>query len=407
MSLLPVEEALAHILAGIERPVEAELAPLRQCAGQTLAEDVRALRTQPPFPASAMDGYAVRAQDVAAAPIELRLVGRSVAGAGFAGSIGTGEAVRIFTGAPVPPGADAVVIQENAEESGGCVAIQASAPRGQFVRPAGLDFNEGDVLLDAGRRLDACALALAAAMGHAVLPVRRRPRVAILATGDELVLPGEAPRPDQIVASNLFAIAAIVEKAGGEAIDLGIARDTVEALDAAAGAAETARADMLVTLGGASVGDHDLIQEAFGRRGMQLGFWRVALRPGKPMIHGRLGPMLVLGLPGNPVSSIVCGVLFVAPAIRALLGDPAAAEDPTEPAILGRDLPENDHRQDYLRARLMPAAEGLPIATAFETQDSSMLALLARSEALLVRPPLAPPGTTGDLCRIVRLNRFF
>jgi molybdopterin molybdotransferase len=244
-------------------------------------------------------------------------------------------------------------------------------------------------------------------MGHAVLPVRRRPRVAILATGDELVLPGEAAGPDQIVASNLFAIAAIVEKAGGEAIDLGIARDTVEALDAAAGAAERTRADMLVTLGGASVGDHDLIQEAFGRRGMRLGFWRVALRPGKPMIHGRLGPMLVLGLPGNPVSSIVCGVLFVAPAIRALLGDPAAGEDPTEPAILGRDLPGNDRRQDYLRARLMPAAGGLPIATAFETQDSSMLALLARSEALLVRAPLASPGKTGDPCRIIRLSRFF
>lgn len=407
MSLLPVEEALRRVLAGIDQPVAAEDVGVRDGAGRTLARDVAALRTQPPFAASAMDGYAVRSADLGAAPADLAVIGRSVAGAGFAGVVGAGGAVRIFTGAPVPSGADAIVLQEDAEAREGRVRIASAVAPGRFVRPAGLDFREGDCLLRAGDRLDACTLALAGAMGHASLPVRRRPRVAILATGDELVLPGEAAGPDQIVASNMLALAAMVDKAGGASIDLGIARDTVEDLDAAIVAAQAAQADLLITLGGASVGDHDLVQAAFGRRGMELDFWRVALRPGKPMIHGRLGPMRILGLPGNPVSAMVCGVLFVVPAVRALLGQPSTGADPAEPARLGRDLPPNDGRQDYLRASLEPAHDGLPTATPFERQDSSMLATLARAKALVVRPPLAPAAAAGETCRIIRLDRFF
>lgn len=407
MSLLPVEEALGRVLASIDQPTGSEMVGLRECAGRTLARDLHALRTQPPFDASAMDGYAVRAADLAAVPVELAIVGRSVAGAGFADAVEPGEAVRIFTGAPIPPGADAIVIQENTEATDGRVLVRTPVDAGRFVRPAGLDFREGDGLLSAGERLDAGTLALAAAMGHAVLPVRRRPRVAILATGDELAWPGEAVGPDQIVASNMFALAAIVDKAGGAPIDLGIADDTVEALNSAIDRAEAQKADLLVTLGGASVGDHDLVQSALGRRGMELGFWRVALRPGKPMIHGRLGPMRILGLPGNPVSSIVCGILFVVPAVRAFLGQADPGADPSEPAVLGRDLAQNDGRQDYLRASLEHTGEALPTATPFTAQDSSMLAVLAHSGALVVRPPLAAASKAGDICRMIRLSGFF
>jgi molybdopterin molybdotransferase len=236
--------------------------------------------------------------------------------------------------------------------------------------------------------------------------VRKKPRVAILATGDELVRPGEAAGPDQIVASNPYAVAAIVARAGGEPVDLGIARDTLEDLGRSIGAARDAEADLLVTLGGASVGEHDLVQTALVRDGMELGFWRVALRPGKPLMHGRLGRTILIGLPGNPVSSIVCGILFVAPAIRALLGDPAAGEDPAEAAILGRDLPANDGRQDYMRASLTRTPEGGFAATPHSRQDSSMLAVLAESEALVVRAPNAPAAKAGEPCRIIRLDRF-
>nr|WP_210261024.1 gephyrin-like molybdotransferase Glp [Enterovirga sp. DB1703] len=404
--MISVEEGLRRILASVAEPVEAERVGIEAAAGRTLAGDLAALRTQPPFAASAMDGYAVRAADLAALPARLRVVGRSVAGRGHAGRVGAGEAVRIFTGAPIPEGADAIVIQEDTDLGQSEVEIRAAAAAGRFIRPAGLDFRAGDVLIRAGERIDARRLALAAAMGHPELPVRRKPRVAILATGDELVRPGEPAGPDQIVASNPYALRAIVERAGGEAIDLGIARDTLEDLQRAIGAARDVRADLLVTLGGASVGEHDLVQTALAQGGMELGFWRVALRPGKPLMHGRLGPMLLLGLPGNPVSSIVCGILFVAPAIRALLGDPRAGEDPSEAGILGRDLPANDTRQDYMRAKLERAPEGELVATPEQRQDSSMLATLAASEALVVRTPHAPAAKAGERCRLIRLDRF-
>ena len=406
MSLLPVEEALARVLAGIARPVAAETVAIAAAHGRTLAVDVAARRTQPPFAASAMDGYAVRAADVAAVPARLAVIGRSVAGAGFAGAVGPMQAVRIFTGAPVPAGADAVATQEDADGDGDDVIVRANVAPGKNIRAAGLDFRQGDLLIAAGQRLDARLVALAGAGGHADLSVRRRPRVAILATGDELVAPGDPAGPDQIVASNPYAVAAIAARAGAEPLDLGIARDTPEALDLAIAKAREAGADMLVTLGGASVGEADLVQSALARHGMTLAFWRVALRPGKPLIHGRLGEMLILGLPGNPVSSVVCGILFVVPALRALVGDPRASDDPAEPAILGAGLAANDGRQDYLRARLDAAGEALPVATAFPVQDSSMLTTLARADALLVRPPHAPQARAGDPCRIIRLERF-
>ena len=405
MSLIPVAEALRRVLASAE-PVEAEEIPVHEGFGRTLAADVVALRTQPPFAASAMDGYAVRAADVATPPVALRLVGSSVAGRGFRGKVEAGEAVRIFTGAPLPDGTDAIVMQENADAAGGAVTIREPAAPGRFVRPSGLDFTAGTALLTAGRRLDARRLALAAAAGHARLSVRRKPRVAILATGDELVRPGEEAGPDQIVASNPIALAALVQQAGGEAVDIGIARDTLDDLERGVDAARASRADLLVTLGGASVGEHDLVRSALARQGMNLGFWRVALRPGKPLMHGRLGSMLLLGLPGNPVSAIVCGLLFVTPLIRALLGDPEAGADRLEPAVLGADLPANDDRQDHIRARLGPCTAGAPTATPFPKQDSSMLSFLAEADALIVRPPHAAAAKAGEPCGILKLDGF-
>lgn len=406
MSLLPVAEALSRIVSSVTAPTGVEEVALAAAAGRTLAADLPSRRTQPPFAASAMDGYAVRDEDLARLPASLRLVGASVAGAGFTGRVGAGEAVRIFTGAPVPDGADAIAIQEDTDGGDPVVTVRDRPAPGRFIRPSGLDFRASDVLLHAGRRLDACSVALAAAMGHPRLAVRRRPRVAILATGDELVPPGEPAGPDQIVASNPYALAAIVERAGGEAVDLGIARDTLADLERCVRTAREAEADMLVTLGGASIGDHDLVQSALARGGMELGFWRVALRPGKPLLHGRLGRTLILGLPGNPVSSVVCAILFVVPAIRALLGDPEAGADPSEAGVLGTDLPANDGRQDYLRAALDMRWEGAVAAHVHDRQDSSMLSVLARSDVLVVRAPHAPPARAGDPCRMIRLDRF-
>jgi molybdopterin molybdotransferase len=349
-----------------------------------------------------MDGYAVRGADLVGSPT-LKVIGMSAAGHGFTSTVGPGEAVRIFTGAPLPDGADSVVIQENTKVGGdGLVVVAPDMPAARHIRPAGTDFSQGEVLLRAGQRLDARRLALAAAGGHAVLPVRRKPRVAILATGDELVPPGEPTGPDQIVASNSYAVAAFVEAAGGEPQDLGIARDDLPTLGAAiARASETA--DVLVTLGGASVGDHDLVQEALTKAGMALGFWRIAMRPGKPLMFGRLGDMIALGLPGNPVSSVVCTILFVVPLMRALVGDPEAGSDISVAATLAHDVNQNDERQDYLRAKLGPAGvDGLLTATALARQDSSLLSVLGEADALIIRPPHAAASKAGERCRVIR-----
>lgn len=405
MSLMPVAEARARVIAAAGAALPSETVALEACAGRTLAEGVVATRTQPPFDASAMDGYAARAADVSHPPAELALIGEAAAGRRFDGRVEPGQAVRIFTGAPLPEGADTIVIQENVERigDGGRIRVLASAAPGRFVRPRGLDFAEGAVLISAGRALDARALALAAAMNHPALPVRRRPRVALIATGDELVMPGEQPGPDQIVASNLAALGALVARAGGEALSLGIARDTKASIREKLAAARAAEADVLVTLGGASVGAHDLVQETLREEGMALGFWKIAMRPGKPLMHGTLDGMLFLGLPGNPVSSLVCGLLFLRPAIRALLGDPDAGRLPTEWAVLGAPMGENDEREDYVRAALVPRPGALPEVTPFPVQDSSMLGILARADALIVRPVRDRARAAGEAVEIVRL----
>jgi molybdopterin molybdotransferase len=401
--LLPVADALARVLASAPHPLEAETVALAAASGRTLAQDLIALRTQPPFAVSAMDGYALRAQDVTIVPATLDVIGMSAAGHGFAGEIGPGQAVRIFTGAPLPSGADVVLIQENARLEGARVTALQSDPPGRNVRPAGLDFKADEKLLRRGRRLAATELALAAAMNHANVPVTRKPRVALLATGDELVVPGAPIGADQIVASNTFAVAFYAQAAGAEVIDLGIAGDTFPALEAGIRAARAAKADILVTVGGASVGDHDLVQTALAREGMELGFWKIAMRPGKPLMHGRLGDMRILGLPGNPVSAIVCAILFLEPLVRALSGDPDAGRDPSEAAILGTSLSPNDNRQDYLRASLARGGDGLPIATPFPRQDSSMLRVLAQAECLVIRAPFASAAKQGEACRMVQI----
>lgn len=404
-ALLPVAEALERIL-GHARTTGIEHVEIGLCRGRTLAEDLESTRTQPPFATSAMDGYAVRGADVAAPGASLRLIGESAAGHRFDGTLGPGDAVRIFTGAPMPHGADTIVIQENTHVSNGLVTALHAEPMGRFVRSAGLDFRAGDVLLKAGQRLGARELGLAAAMNHAVLPVRKRPRCAILATGDELVLPGQSPGPDQIVASNNLAVAASVEAAGGEALMLDIAADSFAALESSFAKARALDVDLLITIGGASVGDHDLVQSALAREGLDLGFWRIAMRPGKPLMFGTLGPMRMIGLPGNPVSSIVCSLIFIQPLVRAMLGDPAAGADLSVAAVLGEDVVANDERQDYLRVRYSGQAEGLPVVSPHRRQDSSMLSTLAASDALLIRPPFAPAAPAGTPCRILPLSRL-
>ncbi len=331
--------------------------------------DLAAKRTQPPKAVSAMDGYAVHACDLAELPVKLKQIGESTAGHGFPGSLGSKETVRIFTGAPVPEGCDTILIQENARAEAGFVEPLQSVASGRHIRAKGIDFAEGEVLLAAGTRLGASNIALAAAMNFAEVAVTRRPRVGILATGDELVHPGAAIGPDQIIASNSYAIAALVEAGGGEPLDLGIARDELGALDEGIAAARALGADVLVTLGGASVGDYDLVKPALAGQGMELNFWKIAMRPGKPVIHGHLGPMIILGLPGNPVAAFVAGLVFLVPLLRALCGDPNADRDESDPAILGKALRGNDSRQDYLRATLRPSERGLPVATPFEIQE--------------------------------------
>ncbi|MDP6805440.1 MAG: molybdopterin molybdotransferase MoeA [Rhodospirillales bacterium] len=398
--MISVEDALKRVLSGL--PVmPPELVSLSDAHARVLADDVASHRTQPPADVSAMDGYAVRAADVAAAPVRLRRIGESAAGKGFEGTLGAGETVRIFTGAPLPAGADAIVIQEHAETDGSTVTTTESVPPGTYVRPRGLDFNEGDGLLRAGTMLDARAVGLAAAMNVPWISVRRRPRIAILATGDELIMPGEPVGPDQILSSNSLALGAFVTSLGADALDLGIAGDDAQSL--ANGLSAARGADMLVTIGGASVGDHDLVRDALGAKGLELDFFRIAMRPGKPLVFGRLGPMPVLGLPGNPVSVGVTAIIFLAPAIRAMLGmSPAPASAGW--ARLGRDLGANDQRQDYLRAALRRDEDGTLVATPFETQDSSMLALFAAAGCLVVRAPFAKPAAVGTWVSIIPLG---
>jgi molybdopterin molybdotransferase len=402
VALLTVAEALALVLRDAA-PLPAERAPLMEAHGRVLAEDLSALRTQPPTDVSAMDGYAVRAVDVANAPASLALIGEVAAGRPFDGTVGAGEAARIFTGGVMPAGADAVVIQEHTRRIDDRVLLEKSTEPGRNVRRKGLDFAEGAVLLRRGQRLSARDLALAAAMNHPAVPVHRCPKVAVLATGDELVPPGATASASEIVYSNGFATMALAEREGCAIVDLGIAPDRLPETVAAICRARASGADILVTSGGASVGDYDLVQQALSGEGLALSFWKIAMRPGRPMLHGRLGAMHVLGLPGNPVSAYVGAFLFLVPLIRRLAGR-TDLERTSEPAVLGADLPENDERTDYLRATLRVGPDGRQIATPHPLQDSSMLVPLAAADCLLIRLPHAPAACAGSPCVVLTLG---
>jgi molybdopterin molybdotransferase len=399
--LVPVPEALAKVLDGVE-PLAAETIDLTSALGRVLAEDLVALRSQPPADLSAMDGYAVRAQDAATVPVTLKVIGEVAAGRPFDGKIAAGQTVRIFTGGVVPEGADAIVIQEDTKRDGDAVTVTFAARPGRHIRSAGIDFKQGDALLAKGRVLTARDLILAAATNHPKLSVHRKPRILLFGTGDELVMPGGQPKDGEIVYSNGFGLDALASAAGADVTHVGIVRDQLGDIVAAIRKARSDGADILLTTGGASVGDYDLVQQALNAEGMNLAFWKLAMRPGKPMIHGKLGGMRVLGLPGNPVSSFVCAFLFLLPLIRKLSGRPDIEPVP-ENAVLGRDMPENDERAEYMRATLARTADGALMATPLPVQDSSLTAALAHADCLLIRPIFAPAAKTGSPCVILKL----
>lgn len=401
MALVPVDEALARLLDGAG-PSGEERVPLLEAMDRVLAAPLTALRTQPPFDASAMDGYAVRGDDIVSIPAHLSVKGSAAAGHGFSDRVGKGEAVRIFTGAPMPAGADTVVIQENVRKlDDTAVEVVEQTAAGRNVRRAGLDFRRGDVLLEAGRMLDPAALSLIASANHAEISVFRRPLVAIIATGDELLPPGSALGPDQIISSNAYGVAAAARQVGARAVDLGIAADRKEAIAALIRQAIGLKADVIVTLGGASVGDHDLVHDALTAEGMTLDFWRIAMRPGKPLMFGRLGPIRCVGLPGNPVASLVCSQLFLKPLLAKLGGRPFRQD--IRPARLASSLGANDVRQDYIRAAVEDR-DGALVASPFGIQDSSMLRTLAEANGLVVRPPFDPAREAGAACSVLILR---
>lgn len=401
MDALTVAEALARIVDGVT-PTEAETVPLEHAAGRVLAAPVAATLTQPPFNASAMDGYAVRAGDVATLPATLEVIGESAAGHGFGKHVDVGQAVRIFTGAPVPTGADAIIIQENTTRDGDRVTVTGGTPDPNHIRPRGLDFADGATLLNTGDTLNARTMTLAAAMGHANLSVRRKPRIAIIATGDELVMPGQPVGPDSIVCSNPFGIAAMANAAGGEARFIGIAGDTKDSLRAAIQKAHSD--DILITIGGASVGDHDLVAPALEAEGMALDFWRIKMRPGKPLLFGRLSAQRILGLPGNPTSSLICARIFLLPLIAALLGRNPFAQSEGEPARLAEALPANGPRAHYMRGVIRDAATSPPTVAALPNQDSSMLTPLAEAQCLIIRESHAPQADANDKVVMLKLD---
>jgi molybdopterin molybdotransferase len=400
MALLSVAEALERVTTGLA-PLEAERVSLDRASGRVLAEDLAARLTQPPFAASAMDGYAVHSSDLVVLPAKLKLVGRSIAGAGFRGSVGRGEAVRIFTGAPVPDGADTIVIQEHADEAADAVTVKETGNKGH-IRPRGQDFQQGEVLLTPGTLLGPRELMLAAAMNHAELPVRRKPKVAILATGDEVMPPGPELGPDQVVSSVPVGIAALIEAHGGEAMSLGIAKDEIESVRTLARAGKAA--DILLTIGGASVGELDLVATALKAEGLKLEFWKIAMRPGKPMLFGRMKNQRVLGVPGNPVSAMICAHVFLLPMMARLLGL-AEKTRPEPEAVLGEAIEANGVREHYMRATSTWREDGTRIVRPLPSQDSSLVAALARADCLIVRAPHAPALLQGVPVRIIPLDR--
>jgi molybdopterin molybdotransferase len=395
--MIPVAEAVERVVAAFA-PLGRERVAIGRAAGRVLAEDAVSRVTQPPDDVSSMDGYAVRAADAVRGAV-LNVTGSAPAGHPFAGTVGRGESVRIFTGGVVPKGADSIVIQEDTTAEGSRVTINEAAKEGKHIRLAGLDFKTGETVVAKGRRLTARDLALIAAADLAEIEVATKPRVAFVATGDELSAPGMPRKPGGIVASSGYGLSAMIEAWGGEPVDLGILPDTMEAV---AGIAKSAAgADLIVTIGGASVGDHDLVQKALGPEGFTLDFWKIAMRPGKPLIFGRLGKTPLIGLPGNPVSTLVCALLFLKPAIAAMVGDTTKA--PMLVARLARDLGANDGRQDYIRARIT-IRDGERWVEPFPIQDSSMQSALARADALVVRGPRAPAASAGTPVEVLLLD---
>lgn len=397
--MISVEEARGRILAAL-RPTPAEVVALASAWNRVTAAPVVARLTQPPADVSAMDGYALRAVD-GTLHANLTVTGAAPAGHPFEGSVGPGQAVRLFTGSVVPAGADAILLQEDATRDGDAVRVNEAVAAGRHIRRAGQDFAAGDKVIPAGRRMTARDVGLAAAANHPWLSVHRRPRVAILATGDEIAMPGEPIPPGGIVSSNSHALAALVRAGGGEPVVLPIARDEHAAI--AAVADQVVGMDMLVTTGGASVGDHDLVIAALQARGMTLDFWQIAMRPGKPLLFGRLGATPVLGLPGNPVSAMVCAILFLLPALSRLSGLPAAPP-PVSTARLGSPVKPNDRRADHLRATVAGGPNGQFVVTPFAVQDSAMLRRLARADALILRAPHAPALPEGAEVEVIRLD---
>ncbi|MBY6081290.1 molybdopterin molybdotransferase MoeA [Ruegeria arenilitoris] len=383
--MITVEEA-RQLLFGLVATMPEEQIALADAAGRVLMRDVKAERDQPPFAASSMDGYALKSAEVERHAM-FKVIGEAAAGQRFTGKVGPGQAVRIFTGAPVPEGADFVVIQEDTDLRGDLLTITEDPGQKTNIRPAGVDFTIGDVV-SAPRVLSPEDLALLAAMNVPTVSVATKPQIALIATGNELVMPGETPGPDQIIASNSFGIKALLEKAGANVRMLPVAQDTLSSLETAFGLAEGS--DLVVTIGGASVGDYDLVAEASYRLGLEQSFYKVLMRPGKPLMAGRLGDAAMIGLPGNPVSAMVCGYLFLVPLVKKMLG--IQTVDPIlHQAILSDALPPNGPREHYMRARL--ESDGI---RAFEDQDSSLLSVLARSNALLMRPPNDPARAAGE-----------
>ena len=393
--MISVEEALARCLA-LAAPLASETVPLRQAAGRVLAGPVAARLTQPPFDASAMDGYALGR--AAAAGARFAVIGEAGAGHGFAGRVEADQATRIFTGAPVPEGAVTVAVQEEVRAEAGQITLTADAALAANIRPRGQDFALGQTVA-APRLLRANDLALLAAMNIAEVPVHRRPDVAIIATGDELVMPGEDPGPDQIIASNSFALAALVEAAGGIARMLPIARDNEDDLAHVFALADGC--DLIVTIGGASVGDHDLVGKVATGLGLERAFWKIAMRPGKPLMAGRVLGVPMLGLPGNPVSAIVCAHLFLLPMLKAMQGLAGVAPQ-VQRARLGSDQPANGARAHYMRARLT-MVDGQPTATPFARQDSALLTILTEADALVIRPVDDPARKAGEMVDVIAL----
>jgi molybdopterin molybdotransferase len=397
--MISVKAARDRILAALH-PTPAEVVALANAWHRVTAEPITARLTQPPADVSAMDGYALRAAD-GTLNATLKVIGSAPAGHPFDGTVAPGQTVRLFTGSVVPPGADAILLQEDATTTGTNVQVNEAVTAGRHIRRAGQDFAAGDTVIPAARRLTARDIGLAAAANHPWLTVHRRPRVAILATGDEIAMPGEPIPPGGIVSSNSHALAALVRASGGDPVILPVAPDTREAVAAVADAVHGM--DLLVTTGGASVGDHDLIIDGLKTRGLVLDFWQIAMRPGKPLLFGKLGPVAVLGLPGNPVSALVCSILFLLPALSRMSGLPAAPP-PTIQAIAGAALRANDHRADHLRATIATDPNGRIIAMPFPVQDSAMLRRLAHADALILRAPNAPALPEGNEITIIRLD---